>query len=118
MCKHIENVQIAFRAPCCNRWFDCSECHYELSDHALDAAIELAFICKQCRKPFRKDMMLFGEEDERCPHCDNLFVLPAVMNDMANSGDDSSSRAATRTDKQASPDSATLTATAAAPTFL
>lgn len=99
MCPHISNVQVpkrfyrhtlacfshqcsaliqfAFRAPCCNRWFDCSECHFELSDHAITAAPELAFVCKRCRGSFRKDLTKFGPKDDSCPHCGLLLVVPA-----------------------------------------
>ncbi|KAJ0396738.1 hypothetical protein P43SY_009693 [Pythium insidiosum] len=93
MCQHIANVQ----APCCKRWFDCGECHFELSDHALVAAPELVFLCKRCRQPFRKDLVAFGVEDERCrqpfrkdlvafgvedevcPHCENPLVVPVEL---------------------------------------
>lgn len=69
--------QFSFRAPCCNRWFDCSECHFELSDHAITAATELAFVCKRCRGAFRKDLTKLGPEDDSCPHCGLLLVVPA-----------------------------------------
>ncbi|CAO3684609.1 unnamed protein product [Umbelopsis vinacea] len=78
MCKHILNAQVAIRAPCCRRWFDCAECHAEISDHPLRKASEMAFACKKCKKTFRKDLSDFEDEDEFCPHCDNHFVLEAV----------------------------------------
>lgn len=34
----------------------------------------MAFLCKKCKKAFRKDMTRFEEADEFCPHCDNHFV--------------------------------------------
>lgn len=34
----------------------------------------MAFLCKKCKKAFRKDMAVFEEADEYCPHCDNHFV--------------------------------------------
>jgi uncharacterized CHY-type Zn-finger protein len=77
MCKHVLNAQVSFRAPCCHRWFDCTECHEELSDHRIENAIEVPFVCKKCRQTFHKDLLLFGEEDEVCPHCQNPFVIPA-----------------------------------------
>ncbi|KAF1795597.1 Zinc finger, CHY-type [Phytophthora cactorum] len=79
MCKHIPNAQASLCIPCCNRWFDCSECHFELSDHRQQSAAEMAFICKQCRKPFRKDLTAFDEEDESCPHCGNGLIQPVGM---------------------------------------
>jgi len=40
---------------------------------------ELVFACKKCRKVFRKDAADFDENDEYCPHCDNHFVIEALM---------------------------------------
>ena len=34
----------------------------------------MAFICKKCRKAFRKDLTQYEESDEFCPHCDNHYV--------------------------------------------
>lgn len=72
--KHILNAQAAIRAPCCQKWFDCPECHAEVADHPLRKTTEMVFMCKKCRKAFRKDMTQFEESDEYCPHCDNHFV--------------------------------------------
>lgn len=74
-------LQFAFQAPCCSRWFDCGECHAERSDHRLAAARELAFLCKACGKPFRKDLQALGEEDERCPHCANTLSVVVASTD-------------------------------------
>lgn len=38
----------------------------------------MTFICKKCKKAFRKDAREFEEADEYCPHCDNHFVLDAI----------------------------------------
>jgi len=35
---------------------------------------EMAFLCKKCRKAFRKDMGHYEDSDEYCPHCDNHYV--------------------------------------------
>ncbi len=78
MCKHILNVQVSIRTPCCKKWFDCSECHAEASDHKIKKTTELVFACKVCKKVFRKDVLQFEEQDEYCPFCDNHFVLEAV----------------------------------------
>jgi len=78
MCKHILNAQVAIRAPCCRKWFDCAECHLETEDHPLLQRTEMVFACKKCKKAFRKDGQEFEESDEYCPHCDNHFVLEAV----------------------------------------
>ncbi|KAF5365014.1 hypothetical protein D9757_011446 [Collybiopsis confluens] len=77
MCKHILNVQVSIRAPCCKQWFDCAECHAEKETHKLAKTIEMAFLCKKCKKAFRKDMTTYEESDEFCPHCDNHYVLEA-----------------------------------------
>ncbi|CAO1632705.1 unnamed protein product [Parajaminaea phylloscopi] len=78
MCKHILNAQVAVRAPCCQRFFDCPQCHAESSDHPLARTTELAFVCKKCRRAFRKDLERFEEgSDEFCPHCDNCYVVDA-----------------------------------------
>lgn len=43
----------------------------------LRKTIEMAFICKKCRKAFRKDLAQYEESDEFCPHCDNHYVSTA-----------------------------------------
>ncbi|KAG2074807.1 hypothetical protein BDR04DRAFT_1070665 [Suillus decipiens] len=77
MCKHIFNAQVSIRAPCCKQWFDCAECHTETQDHVLRKTTEMAFMCKKCKKAFRKDMSNYEESDEFCPHCDNHYVIDA-----------------------------------------
>jgi uncharacterized CHY-type Zn-finger protein len=72
--KHILNAQVSIRAPCCKQWFDCPECHAETQTHQLTRTTEMAFICKKCKKAFRKDMSVYEESDEYCPHCDNHYV--------------------------------------------
>ncbi|KAJ2157194.1 hypothetical protein GGF46_004672 [Coemansia sp. RSA 552] len=77
MCKHVLNAQVSIRAPCCKKWFDCPECHAEREDHDLRKTSEMVFACKKCKKPFRKDVNDYEEEDEFCPHCDNHYVIEA-----------------------------------------
>ncbi|KAJ2845110.1 hypothetical protein IWW36_004922 [Coemansia brasiliensis] len=77
MCKHILNAQVSIRAQCCRKWFDCPECHAENSNHELKKTNEMVFLCKKCKKAFRKDMNDYEEEDEFCPHCDNHYVIEA-----------------------------------------
>lgn len=77
MCKHVLNAQVAIRSPCCKKWFDCAECHAEQADHPLMQTFDMTFICKKCKKAFRKDAREFEDADEYCPHCDNHFVLDA-----------------------------------------
>jgi len=78
MCKHVLNAQVSIRAPCCRKWFDCAECHAEQADHPLLQSTEMTFVCKKCKKAFRKNAEEFEESDEFCPHCDNHFVIDAV----------------------------------------
>ena len=77
MCKHILNAQVSIRAPCCKKWFDCPECHAETQDHELEQTLEMVFMCKKCKKAFRKDVSEFEEADEYCPHCDNHYMIEA-----------------------------------------
>ena len=79
MCNHILNAQVSIRAPCCQRWFDCAECHAEVSDHAIRKTTEMVFACKKCKKTFRKNLVDYEESDEYCPHCDNHYMLEARM---------------------------------------
>jgi len=37
----------------------------------------MTFMCKKCKKAFRKDMQEYDDSDEYCPHCDNHYVLEA-----------------------------------------
>ena len=77
MCKHVFNAQVAIRAPCCKKWFDCPECHEETQDHELEPTMEMIFMCKKCKKAFRKEVDQFEEADEHCPHCDNHYMVEA-----------------------------------------
>jgi len=78
MCKHVLNAQVSIRSPCCQKWFDCAECHHEQEDHDLLQKFDMTFACKKCKKCFRKDAQEFDESDEYCPHCDNHFVIEAL----------------------------------------
>ena len=73
------NAQVAVRAPCCKKWFDCPECHFEMfgEDHELMPTLDLVFLCKKCKKAFRKEVGEFEEADEFCPHCDNHYIIEA-----------------------------------------
>ena len=39
----------------------------------------MTFACKKCKKCFRKDSQEFEESDEYCPHCDNHFIIEALI---------------------------------------
>jgi hypothetical protein len=43
------------------KWFDCAECHAEQADHALTQTFDMVFICKKCKKAFRKDAREFED---------------------------------------------------------
>lgn len=79
MCKHILNAQVAIRAPCCKKWFDCPECHEDFWQGGCELmkTMELVLLCKKCKKAFRKDVSEFEEADEYCPHCDNHYMIEA-----------------------------------------
>lgn len=57
----------------------CPQCHAETQSHPLAKTMELAFLCKNCRRAFRKEMTQYEQEDEYCPHCDNHYVSKAVL---------------------------------------
>ncbi|KAK4565804.1 hypothetical protein LTR86_003653 [Recurvomyces mirabilis] len=78
MCKHVLNAQVSIRSPCCRQWFDCAQCHAETQDHTLKQTNEMTFVCKKCKKAFRKNMEEFEDSDEYCPNCDNHFVIEAL----------------------------------------
>ncbi|KAG0150532.1 hypothetical protein CROQUDRAFT_668440 [Cronartium quercuum f. sp. fusiforme G11] len=78
MCKHILNAQVSIRSPCCQKWFDCAECHEDQKlGHRLVKTNELVMACKACKKVFRKAIDEFEDADEYCPHCDNHYVIEA-----------------------------------------
>ena len=78
--KHVLNAQVAIRSPCCRQWFDCAECHAEaMPTHKLAKTMEMTFMCKSCRRAFRKDMSAYEESDEYCPHCDNHYVRASCV---------------------------------------
>lgn len=70
----------------------CAECHAEKEDHELAKTVEMAFLCKKCKKAFRKDMTAFEESDEYCPHCDNHFVRRAESKELPRSDPDYTER--------------------------
>ena len=78
MCKHIINATVSLRSPCCLKWFACSECHDTYMDHPVGRDTVILFACLACNKSFRKDLAIFGDRDELCPHCEERYVLPAV----------------------------------------
>lgn len=47
----------------------------------------MAFLCKKCKKAFRKDMEVYEDSDEYCPHCDNHYVRPLAAESLSLPGD-------------------------------
>lgn len=43
------------------KWFDCAQCHHETADHPLMQSFEMVFVCKKCKKAFRKDSREFED---------------------------------------------------------
>jgi hypothetical protein len=50
-------------------------------DHPMTHATVMSFACLSCGMGFRKDLQLFGDADECCPHCGVAFVIPARTNE-------------------------------------
>ena len=63
----------------CGRWESGDGGHMEKwgDDHELMPTMELVFLCKKCKRAFRKQVEEFEEADEYCPHCDNHFIIEA-----------------------------------------
>ena len=47
----------------------------------MGTSTTIAFACLSCGLGFRKDLQLFGNSDEACPHCAVHYVIPAVTNE-------------------------------------
>ena len=68
--------QVFIQAPCCNAWFDCSECHDEKSDHQLVFNRGLRLTGKSCRRCFDRDLRIFAEKDKFCSSCGVEWCVP------------------------------------------
>ena len=64
-------------SPCCNKWYECAECHDEREDHIFRFEPTLRFTCKGCRKCFVRDFKLFSERDKACDFCKAVWCKPA-----------------------------------------
>ena len=80
-CKHVLNSTVSIRAPCCLKWFECFECHDEFMDHPMTTSPILTLACLCCRMLFKKDLALFGDQDEICPHCSQRWIKPGETNE-------------------------------------
>ncbi|KAJ8608089.1 hypothetical protein CTAYLR_009633 [Chrysophaeum taylorii] len=79
MCRHIINAQVSIFWG--DKWYDCHECYAEHEGRCPDLSQlpkKLSMACKKCRQLFHKDMQIFTERDESCPHCGNLYVIPGM----------------------------------------
>jgi|TARA_B110000208_G_scaffold77141_1_gene98837 uncharacterized CHY-type Zn-finger protein len=79
--RNLQNPQVSFFAPCCEKWFDSVKRHNEMQGHPFQRSLVLSLFCKKCKAFFRKDLTAFTEDDEFCPHCDNQFVIAATYQD-------------------------------------
>jgi uncharacterized CHY-type Zn-finger protein len=68
-----KHTQAIVQAPCCQRWFDCAECHDEVSDHPFRISTKLRLQCKSCTRIFQKDLTMITERDRKCEGCDKFW---------------------------------------------
>jgi uncharacterized CHY-type Zn-finger protein len=78
MCKHVLNSQVYFQAKCCKKWFECTECHDENSDHKYQFSSQLRFTCKSCRACFDRNFKHFSDRDKCCSVCAMPWVIPGI----------------------------------------
>mmetsp|Transcript_2608 Transcript_2608/g.4044 ORF Transcript_2608/g.4044 Transcript_2608/m.4044 type:complete len:108 (-) Transcript_2608:927-1250(-) len=76
MCKHIFNSKVVFRSSCCHKWWECSECHDEQSDHEFEFVKRLKMFCKVCSRTFERDLKLITIKDEFCYECGTCWCIP------------------------------------------
>jgi hypothetical protein len=78
-CRHILNAQVSMTFPN-GKWYSCHECFHELVGRPApieDIGPVVSLACLACKQAFQKDLRLFDDLDEVCPHCKNRFALPA-----------------------------------------
>ena len=44
----------------------------------MSRSVVIMFACHSCKMSFRKDLSIFGDKDELCPHCAARFIGDAV----------------------------------------
>jgi len=74
MCTHVPSAVVKIRAPCCNKWYYCSTCHDEASDHKFEVEKEMVFQCRKCDKVFKLDLEALDNSDCTCPFCKSEFM--------------------------------------------
>lgn len=70
------------------KWFECSECHDEVSDHSFMFTAAsgpgdvhtIQLMCKKCKKAFNKNLKLMTNNDRYCSACGNCWNLPGKLN--------------------------------------
>lgn len=71
--------KVYIQAPCCNKWFECAECHDDaVKTHVFELKSDMRFTCKPCRKVFTRDFKLFSESDKLCSFCKNCWIIPGI----------------------------------------
>mmetsp|Transcript_2334 Transcript_2334/g.4285 ORF Transcript_2334/g.4285 Transcript_2334/m.4285 type:complete len:119 (-) Transcript_2334:312-668(-) len=78
MCKHVLNCEVYMQSPCCQKWFECAECHDDNCNHPFKFATELRFCCKRCKTCFNRNFKFFSEKDKHCSVCGVQWVMAAV----------------------------------------
>lgn len=83
MCKHVINAQIYMLTVCCNKWYECSECHdNDLNDsnfHIFEVGRPLRCCCKKCNLVFQVNLQYFSENDKFCSSCGNCWCLAGYL---------------------------------------
>ncbi len=63
-------------ASCCLKWYECSECHDDKSDHLFVFSKRVKLTCKSCRKRFDRDFEMFSAKDCFCNFCGVRWSMP------------------------------------------
>lgn len=71
--------QVVFQASCCQRWFECSECHDEINDHLFQFNKRLKMFCKTCNTTFERDLKLMTVKDKYCYSCGTCWCIPGKL---------------------------------------
>jgi hypothetical protein len=69
-------VKVFVQAACCQHWFDCCECHDEVSQHPFQCGRQISLCCKTCRRVFQKDLTILFESDKVCENCQVRWCIP------------------------------------------
>ena len=84
MCKHVVNAQVYMLTICCNKWYECSECHddditdYNLH-HLFEVSRPLRLCCKSCHLIFQINLQFFSENDKFCTNCNIQWCRSGIL---------------------------------------